>query len=52
MGPSHTTRFAHVWGGPHKTDKAKDIGPNIVPVCVFVIMGGGEEGTGGGKAVG
>lgn len=40
IGRSYTSRFAHVWGRPHKTDKAEDIGPNIVPVCVFVIMRG------------
>lgn len=40
----------HIYKAVHtKTDKAEDIGPNIVQVGVFVITGGGEEGTDGGK---
>lgn len=40
-----------MYGAVHtKQDKAEDIGPNIVPVSVFVIMvgAGGREGGGEG----
>lgn len=41
-GPEPHKQICTFMGAVHtKTDKAEDIGPNIVPVCVFVIMGGG-----------
>lgn len=40
IGSGHTTRFAHVKSCPYKTDNTEDIRPNIVPVSVFLKMGG------------
>lgn len=51
IGSGHTTRFAHVKGCPYKTDNTEDIGPNIVPVSVFVRMGEGQGWMSGGEAV-